>query len=309
MSELRIELKGEDAYLGKVPASDVARLLMGVDRALARAATVVLGRPKTRSGRYKAVVEESSRLRLRAIEGGSVIPVLEVGEDGEHVGALDIDVASLGESAVDLLLDTADATRPDPHRDHVVAQALLDLGDSLHIGERYDALTFEYRHRTASQPRRVRLDASVRSRLREVVVDVPPSVRDDTVVGTLVEADFESWTARLRGPMQAAVTVNFDEELADAIQEALRQPAAFEGEVAYDADTFNARSVKLRRVTTGRQTSLLDFDPDEFWHERSLTELAAEQGTGRPLDPEQLFNTDASEEDREAFMSALAELP
>jgi len=80
MSELRVELAGEEAKLGEVPAADVARLILGVERAMARAASVVLGRPKTTTGRYDDVIERAVRLKLRVVVEGSVDAVMEVSD-------------------------------------------------------------------------------------------------------------------------------------------------------------------------------------------------------------------------------------
>ena len=79
----------------------------------------------------------------------------------------------------------------------MVAKALLDLTDELHLGERYEAITFDSQRNGHS--RVVRIDGAVRHRLR-VYVDSAPSisVRPDALVGVLVEADFEKRTARLR---------------------------------------------------------------------------------------------------------------
>ena len=80
MTELRVELSGEDARFGTVAAADVAVLIMGVERALSRAASVKLGRPKMTTGRYEQVIAQSVRLRLRALEEGSIVPVFEIPE-------------------------------------------------------------------------------------------------------------------------------------------------------------------------------------------------------------------------------------
>jgi hypothetical protein len=109
MSELRVKLTGEGADLGTVPAADVARLLLLVERAAARAASVVLGRPKVTTGRYQEVIEQSVHFRLRDIKKGSVVPVLELPDvSTTDEDSLDMEVATLGQAAVDLLLDAAD---------------------------------------------------------------------------------------------------------------------------------------------------------------------------------------------------------
>jgi hypothetical protein len=104
------------------------------------------------------------------------------------------------------------------------------------------------------------------------------------------------------------VTVEFPEDLDDDIHAALRQPATLRGEVTYDPRTHVARSVALDALERGEQL-VMGVDPRDFWRVRSFEELAAEQGAGFPVDPDRLYDRDASEEEKDAFMAALAELP
>ena len=55
-------------------------------------------------------------------------------------GALEVEVASLGDAALAELLAAAD---PESSPHPVVAKALLELADSVRVGERYDAVTFD----------------------------------------------------------------------------------------------------------------------------------------------------------------------
>jgi hypothetical protein len=218
-------------------------------------------------------------------------------------GALEVEVASLGDAALSELLAAADP-QSSPHP--VVAKALLELADSLRVGERYDAVTFDAG--ANGSRRRVRVDGVVRQRLRRYVESLPaPPARSDALVGVLVEADFEKRTARLRTATDPAVTVTFDEDLADDIQLALRQQATLRGEVMYDQKTNVARSVRLQRLERGQQL-VLGLDPEEFWRVRDFDELARLQGAGDPVDPEDLYDADATDEERDAFMAAIAEL-
>jgi hypothetical protein len=303
MSELRVELAGDEAKLGEVAASDVALLILGVERALSRAASVIVGRPKRTTGRYEQVIARSVRLRLRGVEEGSVVPVLEIPDFGAPEEGLDIDVASLGEAALGELVGAAD---PQSHPDPIVAKALLDLTDTLRVGERYDALTFD--SKTHGRRRRVRIDGDVRQRLRAYVDSAPPvPTRPDAVVGVLVEVDFEKRTARLRTATESGVQVSFHDDLADDIQAALRQQASYRGEVVYDRETSIAKSVRLQRIERGEQL-VLGLDAEEFWRERSFEDFARLQGAGQPADPDALYDADATDEERDAFMAALSEL-
>src|SRR5215207_11161864 len=81
-----VELLGSDGAPGEVPATDVARLVLGVQAVLRRAAHVVLGRPRLATyGRYEADVEGATRLRLERVERGACVfalPDIER-DDGE----------------------------------------------------------------------------------------------------------------------------------------------------------------------------------------------------------------------------------
>jgi hypothetical protein len=308
MAEFEIKLEGDEAKLGRVPARDVALLLLGAENAVMRAASVVLRRPKRAPGRGEGVVEQASRFRLQAIKEGSVRAVLELPEPDAALvpNALDFDVPSLSEMAVEEVMNTLDTGAGDPR----VAGALLDLAKRVRIGERYDGVRFVLKPTRVAPRKRRRtawLDAALTERLRENVERGKDPPRDDSLFGVLVEADFERNSARLRGPFNEVVTVAFDEALADDIQDALRRQASFEGEVAYDPETHMARSVRARRITRGTQLGL-DLDQDEFWTERSFAELAAAQGDGLATKPDELFDAEATDEERDAFMAALAEL-
>ena len=304
MKEFRVTLEGEQAQLGCVPAADVARLLILLEKAAAQAAAIVLHQPKTTTGRYKGVIEQAVHFRLLGIEEGSVVPVLELPEAGPaELGnaTLDFDVVTLGESAVTALLDAA----REPS-DPLTAKAVLDLADGMLVGERYDAIVIDAPGQGLRR-RKVKIDGTTRRRLRQYVDDAPaPAPRTDDLVGSLVEADFERCTARLRTPAEAAVEVTFSNEQADDIQAALRQSATVRGDVLYDPTTHTAKSVRLTELVRGIEQLVLD--PGEFWAEVSFEDLAERQMSGRPVNPAELDDDEATDDERDAVMAALAEL-
>jgi hypothetical protein len=304
MGQLRIGLTGGEAHLGEVAASDVAYLILGIERALSQAASVIVGRPKTTTGRREQVIADAVRLRLVAIEERSVVPVMEIPDvELREDETLDVDVQSLGEAALDRIIDAVDPlARPDP----IIAKALVELAERLRIGDRYDALTLDAK--TNGHRRRVRVDGQVRQRLRSYVDSAPPvPTRTDALVGVLAEADFEKRTARLRTTTEPAVQIGFDEDLADEIQAALRQQASFRGEVIYDAKSNIAKYVRLQRIERGEQL-VLGLDPEEFWRERTFEDLAQLQGAGQPANLDDLYDADATDEERDAFMAAVSEI-
>ena len=300
MSVLRVRLTGPDATLGRVPARDVANLIIEVERAVTRAAAAVANQPKKTRGRYKGTIEQAGRFRLRALEEGSVVPVLELPEQipTDDQQSLDISTPSLTELALKELMDSAEG-----HKSGLrpVADALWDFTEAVRVGDRYDGVSFNLRSANR-QERTVTIDRSVRERLRPP--DAEPSVREDVLTGILFEADFEKQTAQLRTPQGAAIGVAFSDELADGIQSALRERAGFEGDVVYDTDTMTVRSIRLREIVRGTQ---LSFGVDEraFWQEPSFADLADAQSSAGEIAAASLHHQGASDQELDAFLAAL----
>jgi hypothetical protein len=302
MTQYRVSLEGVQAALGRVPAADVARLLLHLERAAAQTAAVVLGQPKTTTGRYKGPIEQAVHFRLVGIEEGSVVGVLELPSLPFDPGAtLDLEDPRLGEMAMEALMEAGEEPS-----NPAVAKALLDVADGLHIGERYEAVTLDAGD-DHGQAKHVKIDGEVRRRLRAYVDSAPiQEPREGDLSGMLVEADFEKHTARLRTPTETAIDVSFSDEQADVIQAALRQRSTVRGDVAYDPTTNVARSVRLMEIVPGIEQLVLGAS--EFWQALSFEELAERQGSGRPVDPDGLYDPDATDEERDAFMAAIAEL-
>jgi hypothetical protein len=302
VTELRVILNGELAELGKVPAADVARLLLAVERAVAHAASVSLGRTTRPRGRRVSAVAETARLRLRGIEQGSVIPVLEF-PDVPSEESLDLDVETLTDTAVRRVFDTAEGL-PDQHP--LISSALLQLTEELRIGERYESVGL--RLLSEERSREVVLDSAVRQRLRTQAGLLAVPIREETVVGTLVEADFERRTARLRSPDGQAVSVTFGEGLEDEVQEALRRQAGFVGQVVYEPESMQARSVALHAIQQPEQL-IMGVDAAAFWRAPSYDDLAEQQGVDlAPIDPDDLYDAGATEEERDAILAAISTL-
>jgi hypothetical protein len=268
--EFRATLRGSEATLGVVRASDVARLITGLESAVAAAAYAALGKPRRAStGRHRAAIEAASQLHFQNVEPGSVVAVLRLPQLAEVTDdAFDIEVDDLAGAAFDRLV--ASFTQPDDHVDAGIAKALSDLGHELGIGERHEELLLSS-DRSSSVGR---LDASAKERMRRLA-DAPLGQQQDVILGTLHEADFDRRTARLHATTGETVTVEFPAELADKIQEALRAQAAFEGIVSFDPATSIARRVELRRISAPEP---LPFDTSAFWATTSVDDLAQHQG-------------------------------
>ncbi len=187
-----------------------------------------------------------------------------------------------------------------------VAEAFVRLADDVGIGVRFDAVTFEHPITAWARPQLVAIDAVARDRLRSAV-EAAALARTDRLVGTLVEADFERFTARLRDPAGSRISVRFNVDLADDIQEALRRQAELVGEVEYDPATSEARAVELKRIVREEQL-VIGLEPGEFWSAPAIEELAAERGI-RPVDDvESLRDHEATEEDVDRLLAALRQM-
>lgn len=294
---VRVRLVGDEAALGSVPAADVAHLLLGVQVVAARAGGVVRRRRLKRTGRWGKAIEDAVRFRLVGIEAGSVVGVLELPDTEPELDQLDVDAATLGESAMIAALRTGAGEEDDVD----IARAFVRLTDRLGIGTRYEAVAFETS--LPGAPGEVRIDAVARRRL-EAVVDSGAAQRADTLVGVLFEADFESFTAKLRAHDGQAITVRFDEDQADDIKQALRSTARLVGEVTYDPATSLAIRVDLRTLTTAEQLSM-DLETDDFWTDLTVDQLRAQQGVQPVEDPDVLLAVDLSDDEAEELLAAL----
>ena len=268
--ELRATLRGSDAVLGVVRASDVARLLTGLEAALAAAAYAALGKPRRApTGRHRAAIEAASRLKFESVVPGSVVAVLRLPRLAQVTGdTFDVDVDDLAGAAFDRLVTSF--TQPDDQVDSGIAKALADLAQEIGIGERHDELLLTSTRSDAEG----HLDTGAKERMRRLA-DAPLGHQPDVVVGTLREADFDRRTARLLAATGETVTVEFPAELDDQIQEALRAQATFEGIISFDPLTESVKRVDLRRISAPEP---LPFDSSAFWVTTPVEDLAQEQG-------------------------------
>lgn len=295
---VRVRLTGDDAELGKITAIDVARLLQGFERAVARAAAGIAGRRPGQTGRRGKAVETATRFLLEGIEQGSVTAVLELPPVTERPDGLGVEDVALGDAALQETLDVLEYGVANPD----VAEALAFMAEELDIGGRFKAVGVQL-FDGGTPGRSSVLDRGKRQSLRQLA-DSRHSERPDALYGILFEANFEKRTAQLRLPTGQSVTVSFNDELADAVKEALRERAHVEGVVAYNVESAEALSIELRSVRRAEQQEL-GLIGGEFWRERSLEELAAEQGVEPLADPDELRDDEATDEEVAAFLEAL----
>jgi hypothetical protein len=298
---IRIQLDGPDAEPGRIPAADVARLLQGYERALGRAAEARLRR-QARTGRRGGAVEASTRLIFRGIERGSLIAEVELPDLADE-GALSLDDAPLGELAATDVLELIED--PEGGGDAWVADALAALGDELGVGSRYSALTVELRPHDSAPGRRATLSDETRQRLSTRRAEAAErGARNDRVVGTLIEVDFERHRAQVLTGDRRRVTVVFDEAQADEIQRWLRRPGDLEGRIEYDPRSGLAMSVDLQRIVRPEQLRAL-IGSEDFGRHQGVEGLIQEQGVDVIRDLDALVDKEATDEELSAFLDAL----
>lgn len=165
-------------------------------------------------------MEAASRLRFVTTQAGSFVGLLALPDSEQVDSGLDLQVEDLSRRAFDRLV--AFIQVPADDIDAQLAAAVAQLADELGIGERTETLTLG--EPDPARPSAV-VDMAVRQQLRRLSRR-PLSSRDDLVVGTLFEADFELHTARLRMTARGGtVIVTFSPDLADDIQQSLRSEA------------------------------------------------------------------------------------
>ncbi len=297
---IRVRLTGAEAQPGQIAAADVARAILGLERAIARAAYIALGRSRQgATGRHTAAVAAASRLRFVGTEPGSFVGLLALPEVGQlDNDGLDFTVEDLSRRAFEHLVFFIQAPAEDA--DAQLAAAVAQLADELGVGERTDTLTLG--EGDPARPSAV-INIAVRQQMRRLSQHAP-SHRDDLVVGTLYEADFERHTARLRIPPGGMVTVTFGPDMADDIQQALRSEAQLEGRVRYDRRTGVASSIETRTVTRAEQLLMRDGDW-LFTENLSVAELQQRLGVEGRVNVADLATDDLTEEERDAFVEAL----
>jgi hypothetical protein len=282
---IRAQLEGTNAEPGQVAAADVARIILGLERAIARAAYLVLGKSRRGTGRHSHAIESAARLRFVGVERGSFVELLALPEVAEPSDdELPIPIADLSSQAFDRILETI--SNDGGETDTELAAAIAQMASELGIGDRNTSIILADNslELTGSTPRHATIDAAVRERMQRLSTPQSTS-KDQTLVGVLVEADFEAYKARLRLVDGRAVTVRFSAELANDIQEALRSRAGFEGVVRYHRTTSQAASVEVSAVVRGMQLTL---DADSFWNADTFADLQAAQGKSGRVDPSDL---------------------
>lgn len=297
---LRVTLHGPEALPGQIRAADIAKVITGVERAIARGCGHVLGRRVKATGRWGVVIEEAVDLRFVSYEPGSFVHVFDIPSPPPPPDSLQLQGSSLGELGAQLAISALGASAID-YAD--IAEVWLEVADEVGIGSRHESL--EVRQQVVDGQRVGVLDASRRADLGARLRELPSfELRRDLLVGVLVEADFEAMTARLRTPAGDRVQVGFDPSLSDDIQMALRHSTSLVGEIRFNTETAAALSVHVRSIAAPHQLDL-SLGPGDFVRHVGIQELARSQATPRARTADDLVHLEIGIEEANTLLRGL----
>ena len=297
-SRLILCLTGDNARLGELYATDLARLLSGIDRAVGRTAAQLAGRPSGTAGPLPQTISDAVKLRLTAIGDGSVVLELAPPEASSSGETTEPDSARLAESAISTVINVLDGSETEFSG---TTAALSQLAEDLGVGQRYEALSFV---QPGDTPHEAVLDGPVRTRLAAATRQRTRNDEDGSLVGFLYEADFEKRRAKVRTVPGSSVTVHFSDDHAQDIKKALREKSRLRGRITYNEETSAMALIELTEIAP-LERSALTTDSEQFWARRSLDELAKAQGVGIVESVEVLQDDTISDEEAEAFIAAL----
>lgn len=296
-AEFRWTLEGPG--LGDVEMADVGAFMSGIHRVVQHACGHAVGREVKVRGRREQAIEQASKIRLAWVESGSVTVYGNPAVAPPEPGSLLLDTPTISELGLQISFG---ALGQDAKNYPDVAGTWVAVADELGIGKRFNALRMD--DLRTSKPRTAVLDAARKERLRTVAAAASlRSVTGHWVTGRLFEADFDKRTAKLKAPGGGIVTVEFPDELADEIQQALRRYPVLTGEIKFDPKTNQAVSVRVRRINIGQQMPMFGVD---FWNDSTIADLRSGGGLAGVTDPAKL-RVEASDDEWAAFFDAVGE--
>jgi hypothetical protein len=234
-------------------------------------------------------------------------------EIGFDLPRAEFEAVDLGVEAVEKLLEGIESIQTNGEAlpagyDVGVLHTLRDMGRVL--GDGIDQI--EVRARTPRLRRTFCFTPEVHLR---VVERIKAPVRNQrTIEGRLLMADFshehEAERCRIHPPVGNAVFCQFDESLEETVYEYLRSYVRVTGETREDPVTGRISSITIRDIEPVSMEGET-FEPvsaDAFWEERSLEQLAGEQGVQPVRRLEDVWGSGSGlwpdDQDFQAFLAA-----
>ena len=302
---LIVRAKGPATQDGRIALQDLLQLGKHIQSAVERVARVLTGQGDSRKpGRKPKEIISSCPLDVVAMNRGSFELTLDL---PRHKSAN----MHLGVEAVEKLIEGMEClgTNGDilpAGYDAGVLHSLKDMGGIL--GRGIDEIEVETK--TQRMKRRFSFNSDVHQRITSRIRGPVTALR--TLEGRLLMADFrhEDERCRIHPPIGEPVVCHFDESLDETVYEYLRSFVRVTGETQEDPATGRISSIMVKDIERvslegGNFETVL---PDDFWRERPLDQLAAEQGVAPVHHFEDVWGkgTDlwADEDDFAAFLAA-----
>jgi hypothetical protein len=295
---LSIRLDGRSIGPGRIPVSQLLRLLTEFNKALHRVGRVLLGEPdSSRKGRNQRSISAEVALDLVEITHGSPATVLGLERScgQQSIECMDLGVEIIEKSLDGLrLIQTAGEELP-PGYDPGVLLAWRDLG--LMFEQGVSELRFSLNHR--HQPLTVSYTTPGYHRVQERIQGPQRNIR--SIEGRLLMADFKEHGTRCRIHPSAGEPVMclFSESQKDEVLENILNFVKIIGEAKEDPVTGKITSIQLHDIQRleSRETENMDLLPQgtplptDFWQSLSLEALAEAQGAQPMNDISALFGT------------------
>ena len=288
-----------------MPLSELIRISRSIQAAVERVARVLVGQSDSRRpGRKPQRIIEGCALEVVALGKGSFSIALDLARK-------ELDSMDLGVDAVEALLAGWEEVGRNGGAlprgyDTGVLHSLRELGGGL--GQGIDEIEVE------SRTQRARRQWHFNQELRERIVRCirRPVTNERTVEGRLLMADFrhDGERCRIHPPVGEPITCQFDESVEETVYDLLRRYVRVTGEASVDPSTERIVGICVRDIealSVGGET-FEAVTADEFWEEKGLDQLAAEQGVGPLARFEDVFASGAAlwddDEDFNAFLAA-----
>jgi hypothetical protein len=262
---------------GRLPLAELLRIGRNVQTAVERVARVLVGQADSRRpGRKPQQIADDCALEVVALDRGSFVIALDLPRTK-------FEAMDLGVEAVEALLEGWEQVgrngRALPRGyDAGVLHSLRNLGGAL--GQGIDEI--QVSSRTRGEHRQFRFDQELRERVVRRIRE--PVTNERTVEGRLLMADFrhDGEKCRIHPPVGEPITCQFDESLEEAVYDLLRRYVRATGEAKTDPSTGRIRHIRIcdiEALSVGGE-AFEAVGGEDFWQEKELDQLAAEQGVG-----------------------------
>jgi hypothetical protein len=302
---LIVRAKGPATQDGRIALQDLLQLGKHIQSAVERVARVLTGQADSRKpGRKPKEIVSSCPLDVVALNRGSFELALDL---PRH----QFENMHLGIEAVEKLIEGMECIGTDGDilpagYDTGVLHSLRDMGGIL--GRGIDEIEVETN--TQRIKRRFSFNPDVHQRITSRIRGPVTTLR--TLEGRLLMADFrhEDERCRIHPPTGEPVVCHFDESLDETVYEYLRSFVRVTGETQEDPTTGRISSIVVKDIERvslegGNFETVL---PEDFWREKPLDQLAAEQGVAPVHHFEDVWGKAADlwadEDDFAAFLAA-----